>query len=491
MISWICRAPKPTIGAFLLWAICTGSPVVAQGMHAGSKVGRMTDAAIIKDLRANLDRLVSEGQFSGTVLIAKHGKILFEHAYGDADKSFGVPNKIDTKFNFGSMGKMFTGVAVLQLAQEGKLSLDDKLIKDLPDYPNKAIAKEVTIRQLLTHTAGLGDFFGPKFFETNMDEYNSLESLLPLFVDKPLLFKPGTSWSYSNAGFIVLGLVIEHITGESYQDYVQQHVFDPAAMHDTGNEPWDAVVPNRAVGYTTMGQPPGAPQKSNIFALQRGGSAGGGYSTVGDLLRFAEALEGDRLLNKRFTKMDMTGQVTTPRPGVKYGFGMEEEIVNGTRIVGHGGGGPGIQSILDMYPDLGYVVAIMTNYDNAMALVDGRLRLELTGQRVPNRVLLGPAALQELAGRYVPIIPAGAHVRFLGGSPPPITVTAGRDALEVNPGAGPDMEFVPLSADEFFDRDNPAKRISFVRGRSGKVTILKTSTGFGPVPPVTARRVAQ
>lgn len=491
MTSRIVLVPGYFVGAMLLWVSAGLSvPAAAQGVSHGSESGRMTDAAIVKDLRASLDMLVRKDEFSGDVLLAKHGRILFEHAYGDADKAFDVPNRLDTKFNLGSMGKIFTGVAVLQLAQAGKLSLDDKLIKDLPDYPNKAIAREVTIRQLLTHTAGFGDFFGPKFFETSKDQLSTLQSLLPLFVNEPLLFKPGTSWSYSNAGFIVLGLVIEHVTGESYYDYVRRHIFEPAGMHDTGNEGWDTVVPDRAVGYTRDDQSANAPRKSNIFFLQRGGSAGGGYSTVGDLLRFAEALQSDKLLNKKYTTMDMTGQVVTPRPGVKYGFGMEEEVVNGIRIVGHGGGGPGIQSVLDMYPDLGYVVVILTNYENAMSLVDGRLRFELTGQRVPSRAAVGAAALQGLAGSYVPIIPPGAHVRFVG-SPPPITVKIGVGVLEVNPGMGPDIEFIPTSPDEFVDRDDPGRRIIFVRDASGKITALKTATGFGPVPPITARRVAK
>lgn len=449
----------------------------------------MTDAAIVRDLRASIEGLVRKDEFSGCVLLARNGRILFEHAYGDADKSLEVPNNVDTKFNLGSMGKMFTGMAVLQLAQSGRLSLDDRLIRDLPDYPNTSVAEEVTIRELLTHTGGLGDFFGPKFFQTSKDRLDTLPSLLPLFVHKPLLFKPGAGWAYSNAGYIVLGLVIEHVSGESYYDYVRQHIFEPAGMQDTGNEPWDAVVSNRAVGYTRDDSSPGSPRKSNIFLLQRGGSAGGGYSTVGDLLRFAEALQRGRLLNKAYTHMDMTGQVATSRPGVRYGFGMEEERVNGVRIVGHGGGGPGIQSVLDVYPDLGYVVAIMTNYDNAMARVDGRLRFELTGQHLRTGVQVGSAALRALAGRYVPIVPPGA--RDFIGSAPPITVKAGAGVLEVNPGTGHDVEFIPSSPDEFIDRDDPGRRISFIRDESGKVRALKTSTGFGPVPTITAKRVAE
>jgi hypothetical protein len=139
-----------------------------------------------------------------------------------------------------------------------------------------------------------------------------------------------------------------------------------------------------------------------------------------------------------------------------------------------------------MYPGLGYSVAIMTNYDDAMARVDGRLRLELAGQRVPDLVTLGAGALQQFAGRYQPVLPPGAHVM---GPPPPISVVAGGGDLEVNPGVGPAINFEPMSRDEFFDKDDPEVRIAFARDAAGRVTALNTKTGFGPVPPITARRL--
>jgi CubicO group peptidase (beta-lactamase class C family) len=480
-------SPKTGMANLLAIAllISLACPPAAVSKMMRESPARLSDARIIDDLKAHLQDLAADDEFSGAVLLAKDGKILFEQAYGDADKSFNVPNSIDTKFNLGSMGKMFTAVAVLQLAQDHKLSLEDKLIKDLPDYPNRQVANEVTIGELLTHTAGLGDFFGPEFLNTSKDKFDTLESLLPLFVNKPLLFAPGHGWQYSNAGFIVLGLVIQHVSGETYYDYVQKHVFERAGMKDTGNWPADAVVANRAVGYTRVGEPEGALRKSNVFELQRGGSAGGGYSTVGDLFRFAEALQSYRLLDKKYTRMIMEGHVETGRPGVRYGYGMEESYINGVRIVGHGGGGPGIQCMLDMYPGLGYVVAIMTNYDDAMARADGRLRVELSGQRIPPAVPLSAAAILEYAGQYQPLLPPGAHMM---GTPPPIEVKAGTGELQVNPGMGPSLDFEPMSKDEFFEKDNPAVRIEFVRGAGGKVVELSTKTGFGPVPPVTAKR---
>jgi CubicO group peptidase (beta-lactamase class C family) len=451
---------------------------LAQSAPQVEPLHKMTDAQTIQDLGKNVDRLAAQDKFSGAVLVAKGNKILFEHAYGYADHAFNVLNKVDTKFNLGSMGKMFTGVAVLQLAQEGKLSLDDKLIKDMPDYPNKDVANQITIRQLLTHTSGLGDFFGPEFIGSSMAKFDTLESLLPLFVDKPLQSEPGAKWSYSNAGFIVLGLVIQHVSGESYYDYVRTHIFEPAGMTNTGNFPWDADVPDRAMGYMSGGSP-GAPRKSNIFVLQRGGSAGGGYSTVGDLLKFATALEEGKLLNKTYTDMDMTGQVATSRLGVKYGFGMEESFVNGVRIVGHAGGGPGINSNLDIYPGLGYTVAIMSNYDNAMPLVNQRLQIELTGESLPKAVQLSPDVLKSFAGTYRPAAVEGLRI-----TPPPLVIMADEQGLWLQ-FMGPKRRFVPASPETFFDPDLPNTRLDFAKDEKGQITDL-TATRLGSPAPIKA-----
>ncbi len=456
--------------------------VSAATCSASPSAPRPSPAAIARDLSATLRKLAAEDKFSGAALLAKSDAVLYERAYGYADHAFNVKNTVNTKFNLGSMGKMFTGVAILQLMQAGKLSLDDTLAKDLPNYPNKTVAKAITIRQLVTHTSGLGDFFGPQFFAANMSNFDTLESLLPLFVNKPLLFKPGTRWSYSNAGYIVLGLVIAHISGESYYDYVQRHIFDPAGMHDTGNWPADADIPNRALGYTTMGSS-GTTRKSNIFILQRGGSAGGGYSTVHDLLRFAHALQTHKLLNAQYTAMDMHGLVPTGFPGTKYGFGMEERILNNTRIVGHSGGGPGIQSVLEMYPASGYTVAIMTNYDGAMSPVNSRLQTLLTGQTIPTVIARPTHAFNEFAGTYTPQLPADLQMK-----PPPITITVEPNGLRVDPGMGPALHFVPIAVNEFVDADTQTRHITFIRDTTGHITALKTPTGFGPVPPITAKK---
>ncbi|MBV9718363.1 MAG: beta-lactamase family protein [Candidatus Eremiobacteraeota bacterium] len=456
---------------------------IETGHSASAAAGAQgtSDKQLAGDMQSTLSSLASADKFSGAALLARGDSILFQGAYGYAERSFGVKNAVDTKFNIGSMGKMFTGVAILQLAQAGKLALDDRLSKDLPSYPNRAVAKAVTIRQLLNHTSGLSDFFGPKFVAANMNRFDSLESLLPFFVNAPLLFKPGSQWQYSNAGYIVLGLVVAHLSGESYYDYVQRHIFTPASMRDTGNWAADEVIPNRAAGYTNMGTD-GAARKSNVFFLQRGGSAGGGYSTVGDLFRFAQALQDRELLNDRYTKLELSPQVATGRPGVLYGFGMEQRTINGVRIVGHSGGGPGIQGFLDIYPDLGYVVSILANYDNAASEVDHKLRLAITDAPPAQVLTLSTEDLKAVEGKYLPVVPPG-----LGIIPPPITITDEGNGIRVDPGMGPAFHFVPISATKFVGAEDQTLGITFTKDATGRVTALKT-TGFGPVPAVTATR---
>ena len=323
---------------------------------------KLTAARLAEDVDAKLTRLAAADKFSGAVLIAKDGLPVFQKAYGLADREHKIPNHLETRFRLGSMNKMFTSVAVAQLVEAGKLKYTDKLAAVLPDYPNREVAQKITIHQLLTHTSGLGDIFGPEF-DQRKNELREVRDYLSLFADKPLRFEPGAGWSYSNAGFIVLGLVVEKLSGQSYYDYVQQHIYDRAGMKLSGSFPKTDKIANLAVGY--MKQGPSAQLVSNFETLPwRGMSAGGGDSTVGDLLRFAEALRGHKLLGPQLTEMVITGK-TQPGPDAdsKYAYGFEDERVAGHRIVGHGGGAPGMNGKLDIYLDGGYTVVVLANLD--------------------------------------------------------------------------------------------------------------------------------
>ena len=348
----------------LIGFICRPVTAPAASSAADWPLVSLPEPGIVKEIERHADEAFKNDTFSGAILIARNDRVLLDKAYGMADQKNGIPNRTDTKFNVGSLNKMFTSVAIAQLAQAGKLSYDDTLAKILPDYPNQTAARKITIMELLNHTAGLGDFFKPEFFE-RPDDFVSLTNYLPLFASEPLLFEPGTKWAYSNAGYIVLGLVIEKVSGENYFDYVRNHVFQPAGMTNTDSFERDSVVPNRALGYASDDGDPDRkmPRQANTTSLPvKGSSAGGGYSTTSDLLRFSQALLNHRLLDEATTTMIMTGQVDDRHMDSKYGCGFIDMTRSGQHIVGHNGGGPGISGAMYMLKDSGYVVIVLGNY---------------------------------------------------------------------------------------------------------------------------------
>jgi CubicO group peptidase (beta-lactamase class C family) len=351
------------ISLALAFALATLAAPRAQRQQQQQQAG---EAARLKEIETLLDRASAADTFSGAVLVARGGTPVFKKAYGMANQEQRAANRVDTKFNLGSMNKMFTAVAVAQLAERGKLSFDDPLIKHLPDYPDKEVAAKVTVHQLLTHTSGLGNYMTPAWME-NRANIKTAADLLPYFAREPLKFAPGAGWRYSNAGFVVLGLIVEQLSGQSYYDYVREHVFKPAGMRDTDSYENTREMANKAVGYTRAGAGggpprPEAPRRPNTSLLPfRGSPAGGGYSTLDDLLKFDRALRSHKLLGRKYTDLLTTGKVDAPLGKYAYGFG--DNRVNGKRYVGHNGGGPGIAAQFDSYTDTGYTLVVLANYD--------------------------------------------------------------------------------------------------------------------------------
>ncbi len=347
---------------------------IRPGEEPGFEVpeGDLTQEQMVEFLDRYLDDLVSKDRFSGTVLIAKDGKSFYARVYGMACKRYDVPNRLDTKFNLGSMNKMFTGVAIMQLAEQGKVSLHDPVGKYLPDLPRPEIAEKVTIHHLLSHTSGMQDYW-EEMFDSPWWEIKTVDGLAGLIFDDTLLFEPGADFHYSNSGPIVLGLIIERVTGQDYYDYVREHICQPAGMINTDCYEVDSPVPNLAIGYTKMnydgsGNPDGAWRNNLFMHAVKGGPAGGGYSTVEDLLRFDIALRNSKLISKESFDT-LTSAKTQMGPESGYAYLFEDRKVTGHRIVGHGGGAPGINANLDMYLDDGYTVVVMANYDGAAGTV--------------------------------------------------------------------------------------------------------------------------
>lgn len=310
-------------------------------------VKKLSEADALKEIERHLEQLKTADEFSGVVFIAKNGNPIFQRAYGLAHKASNTPNQLDTKFNLGSINKFFTRTAILQLVEAGKIKLDDTIGKHLPNYPNKDAAGKVTIQHLLSMQSGIGDFFGKQFDETPKTRIRTINDYLPFFADKPLAFEPGTSSRYSNGGYIVLGAIIEKVTGQSYYDYVRERIYKPAGMLNTDAYESDAKVANLAMGYTRRVSQDGARVENTSTRPARGSSAGGGYSTAADLLKFEQALAAGKLVNATHSKQ-LLGNL------------------------GVAGGAPGINAEFTGGNPNGYTVIVLSNYDPPSAEEVGR-----------------------------------------------------------------------------------------------------------------------
>ena len=367
------NSPKYGKVFFQLFLGCVFSlfQLSASATEGNGATQKLADKKLVSTVKNYLEKMAVADIFSGTVLIAKNGKPILRQAFGLASKEFGVVNKIDTKFNLGSMNKMFTGVAIAKLVEQGKLSFDDPLSKFLPEFIDAQSAKKIKIKHLLSHTAGLGSYFGKAFFDAARARFRTVDDMMTLLKDEKLLFEPGSHWQYSNSGMLVLGKVIEVASGQSYFDYIIKHIYQPAGMINSGSYQLDHVIPNLALGYDKKFTDDGIVYTNNLFRhVIRGGPAGGGYSTVDDLLNFAVALRGNKLVSAK-----LVTQLLSVKPALnstRYGFGFGVDTKN--QIVGHSGGFDGISANLDMFLDNEFTVIVMSNYSRIAQPVADKIR---------------------------------------------------------------------------------------------------------------------
>jgi CubicO group peptidase (beta-lactamase class C family) len=325
--------------------------------------GPLSMPRIASEIEKHAAALAAEDSFSGVVLVAEGDTVVVNRAYGLADQEWKAPNRTDTLFHMASVGKMFTAAAVLKLAGEGRLSLDDSLAKWVPEYPHPEAAK-ITVRHLLTHSAGIGEWDGRKI----RGEKSGAE--LAATMTEPLQFEPGARFNYSNAGFVLLQAVVEKATGKSFADALEELVFAPAGMTRTGLWPVTAIVPNRATGYLRPEDDPLGlgPRFSNEQFLGYGANGSGGeYSTAADMLAFNRAIATGKLLGAAMTTEMLTPRIDfagAQRPS-KYGYGVDLGTCCGHATFGHGGGGPnsGVSSVDYYVRDTGWSVVVLSNYD--------------------------------------------------------------------------------------------------------------------------------
>ena len=316
-----------------------------------------------RNLVASIDSftrmLARADSFSGVVLLAHHGVPIYSHATGMADRERGLPNGLDTQFNLASVDKIFTRIAIRQLEQAGKLSMSDRVGVHLPEYPNARVRNEVTIRQLYEMKSGIGVYAGEEYHRKRMT-LRTIDDYLALFATDSLRFDPGTKQEYSNGGYVVLGKIIERVSGQSYYEYVSEHVFRPAGMVHTGYFSPDERGVNRAIPYTTStkvagdastgGNPLSERKAATALLPYRGSSTGGGYSSAQDLLRLSQALTGHRLLSPAFTDS------------------LIDLRVGPLTLGGWTGGSEGANAVFYVHTT-GHTLIVLSNYDPPSATV--------------------------------------------------------------------------------------------------------------------------
>jgi CubicO group peptidase (beta-lactamase class C family) len=344
----------------------SGAGIAPPSPDATQPTKKLSDAEIATELGSFLKKLSDADFFSGAVLLAHNDKVIFKQAYGMANKDYNVLNRVDTKFNLGSAGKMFTAVAIARLVEQGKLSYEDSLSKFLPDVVEKQSAEKIKIKHLLSHTSGLASFFIEAFFNASRARYRSVDDYLELVKEDKSAFEPGTKWQYSNTGFLLLGKVIEKVTGQNYSDYMQENIYKKAGMLNSGTFELDRINPNLAIGYGKEFTDQGTIFRNNVFImLVQGGPAGGGYSTVEDMLSFANALNSEKLINAGSAKLLMSPKPELSSPNYGYGFAAS------SAGIGHHGDFEGVSS--SMYLANGYTFVILSNYDRTRSIVTAKI----------------------------------------------------------------------------------------------------------------------
>lgn len=375
------RWPSPIARFLLVSLVClSASPAAAQDVARMEQVVQSYTAA---------------RQFMGSVLVATGDKVVFSKGFGSANLEWDLPDTPTTKFRIGSVTKQFTAASILLLEERGRLSVTDPVKKHLPNAP--AAWDAITIAHLLSHTAGVPNYTSFPEFQTNMARTLSTEQLVATFRDKPLEFVPGRDWKYSNSGYVLLGLLIEKTTGDSYAQFVRTNIFTPLGMTDSGYDSHFDVIARRAAGYAPG---PAGLVNAPYVDMSLPHAAGALYSTTEDLLKWQQALFGGKLLSAA-----SLAKMTTPVRS-NYGYGITIAETGGRKVISHNGGINGFNSVLAHYPGTQTTVIVLSNVNGQAAeAIATRLAALSHGEAVslPSEVketTVSSAALADYVGTY-------------------------------------------------------------------------------------------
>jgi CubicO group peptidase (beta-lactamase class C family) len=406
---------------------------------------------------AHLKAYLDQGKFQGSALIAKGGKILLAKGYGMANEEHDVPNKPNTKFRLGSITKQFTAVAILQLQEQGKLNVKDPIGKYIPNSPDAW--KTVTIHHLLTHTSGIPSYTSVPEYGKRMRESSSTLDFLARFKDKALDFEPGSKYTYSNSGYFLLGVIIEQVSGLSYEKYLRQNIFDKVDMQDSGYD-WDStILKNRAAGYSL--DKDGKHRNAPFLDMGQPYAAGSLYSTVEDLYRWDRVLNTEKVLSKKSLDAAWTPALNN------YGYGWTiSKIAGDHRVIAHGGGINGFATTMMRLPEDDAFIAVFSNLESANP---GKIGSELA------RLLLGEN-VEPPRERKAVNVPAEVLARYAGKyqlGPMVLTVTSEKTHLMAQLTGQPPIQFQPESETKVFTKVVDAQMTfgAIENGKSQTVTL--------------------
>lgn len=362
----------------------TGLAAAAAPVRLESRFSGQADALIKDYVRSEL--------FTGTVLVASDGKPIFRKAYGAANRAWTIPNTADTRYRIGSITKPFTATAILQLTEEDKLELDDPIRKYLPDLPPNW--GQASIRQLLSHTSGIPSHTSLEDFDAKLRPVrHTPQELIDLLKDLPLNYEHGTKFRYNNMGYVLLGRIIESVTGMRYRDYLEHKLLEPLKLHNSGYDDGRAVVSQLAQDYTDGAS---GVVKGRFFNMSNAYAAGAMYSTVDDLLAWQQMLVKGKVLSQLSLKAMFSDG------GHRYGLGWCVRDSLSRKLVEHGGNVGGYSSLLAYYPDDQLTIVVLGNYGEQVVskISDELARLALGVAPAHRLAKVDPRLYAGLEGRY-------------------------------------------------------------------------------------------
>lgn len=443
-VSLISRAKMFLLVLILVIFFGSGHAVAAQVVSSGD---------LAKKVDEYMMTCVKEGNFSGTVLMARKGKILISEGYGMANSELNVRNLPSTKLRLGSLTKQFTAMAVMQLQERKRLSVHDPLSKYIPDYPQ---GDKITIHHLLTHTAGIPNLTELPEYRAYMVNPSPVRKTIDLFKNRPLDFTPGEKYKYSNSGYIILSYVIEKASGQSYESFVSENIFKPLNMKNSGYDHQEIILKNRAAGYVLTDE-----GLMNAPYIDMSVPSGGGalYSTVGDMYLWDRALYKEALVSRE----SLVAMFTPYKEG--YGYGWIIANLNGRKIITHDGSVNGFMTHIARYVDDDACIVILSNIMNSpINEISRDLRAILFGEKyeipkIHKTVSVDTAIYDAYVGQYE------VNPKFV------LSVTKERDSLFIQGTGQGRIRLYPESTMKFFMKVVTGE-VHFVKDGKGEVIQL-------------------